>query len=247
MALEGAEAALALAPLAFAGGFIQGLTGCGSALVTIPLATFFVPLPFALAVFAVVDFANGLRLGLENPKNAVLGDIARMVPLMIVGVVAGPTLLVNLPRNASLVALGAFVLAYAIYSLSRRGPPAAVSRNWAFLAGFCGGLSGTLFGAGGPPYAIYLSHRPLTKEQFRATMTLTTIFSIGLRLIAFAVTGLLMQDGVWIAAAAAIPAGLLAVYLASRILRVFSREMELRAVRTLLLASGASLIARGLG
>jgi len=45
---------------------------------------------------------------------------------------------------------------------------------------------GTLFGAGGPPYAIYLSHRPLTKEQFRATMTLTTIFSIGLRLIAFA-------------------------------------------------------------
>src|SRR2546422_7290107 len=78
MILEGAQAALALAPIAFAGGFIQGLTGFGSALVTIPLATFFVPLPFALAVFAVVDFANGLRLGLENPRNAVLGDVARM-------------------------------------------------------------------------------------------------------------------------------------------------------------------------
>jgi len=77
-------------------------------------------------------------------------------------------------------------------------------------------------------------------------MTLTTIFSIGLRLIAFAVTGLLMQDGVWITAAAAIPAGLLAVYLASRVFRVISREMVLRAVAILLLASGASLIARGL-
>src|SRR5437899_3901201 len=223
MILEGAAAAIALAPIAFAGGFIQGLTGFGSALVSIPLATFFVPLPFALAVFAVVDFANGLRLGLENPRDAILGGIARMVPLMVVGIVTGTTLLVNLPRNASLIALGAFVLAYAIYSLSRRGAAATVSRHWAFFAGFCGGLSGTLFGAGGPPYAIYLSHRPLSKEQFRATMTLTTIFSIGLRLVAFAVTGLLMQHGVWLPAAAAIPAGLFAVYIASRVFRVLAR------------------------
>jgi hypothetical protein len=246
MNLDGAATALALAPIAFAGGFIQGITGFGSALVTIPLATYLVPLPFALAVFAVVDFANGLRLGLENPRNAVLGDIARMVPLMIAGIVAGTTLLVNLPRNASLIALGSFVLVYAIYTLARRGAPATVSRNWAFFAGFCGGLSGTLFGAGGPPYAIYLSHRPLSKEQFRATMTLTTIFSIGLRLIAFAVTGLLMQDGVWLAAAAAIPAGLFAIYFASKIFRAISREMVMRGVAVLLLASGASLIARGL-
>src|SRR5262252_8399128 len=191
MILEGAAAALALAPIAFAGGFIQGLTGFGSALVTIPLATYFVPLPFALAVFAVVDFVNGLRLGLENPKNAIKGDIARMVPFMIVGIVAGTTLLVNLPRQASLQALGVFVLGYAIYSLWRRGPAAIVSRNWAFFAGFSGGLSGTLFGAGGPPYAIYLSHRPLSKEQFRATMGLCTMTSISLRVIAFLITGLL--------------------------------------------------------
>ncbi|HMH18211.1 MAG TPA: sulfite exporter TauE/SafE family protein [Burkholderiales bacterium] len=247
MILEGAQATLALAPIAFAGGLIQGLTGFGSALVTIPLATFFVPLPFALAVFAIVDFANGLRLGLENPRNAVLGDIARMVPLMIAGIVTGTTLLVNLPRNASLIALGIFTLGYALYSLTRRGALATVNRNWAYFAGFCGGLSGTLFGAGGPPYAIYLSHRPLSKEQFRATMTLTTIFSIGLRLIAFTVTGLLMQDGVWIAAAAAIPAGLFAIYFASKIFRAISREAVMRGVAVLLLASGASLIVRGLG
>jgi len=247
MNLEGAAAALALAPIALVAGFIQGITGFGAALVSIPLATFFVPLPFALAVFAIVDFVNGLRLGLENPRNAVLAEVARMVPLMIVGVVTGVTLLVNLPRNASLIALGIFVLAYAFYSLSRRGRLVVVSRHWSYLAGFSGGLSGTLFGAGGPPYAIYLSHRPLSKEQFRATMTLSTIFSIGARLVAFAVTGLLTQDGVWVTAAAAIPAGLFAIYLASRVFRAISRDTVMRAVAILLLASGVSLIARGLG
>ena len=66
MILEGAQAALALAPIAFVGGFIQGLTGFGSALVTIPLATFFVPLPFALAVFAIVDFASDAKVLLHS-------------------------------------------------------------------------------------------------------------------------------------------------------------------------------------
>jgi len=67
------------------------------------------------------------------------------------------------------------------------------------------------------------------------------------RLVAFAVTGLLMQDGVWITAAAAIPAGLIAIYFASRVFRAISREMVMRAVGILLLASGASLLVRGLG
>ena len=42
-----------------------------------------------------------------------------------------------------------------------------------------------LIGAGGPPYAIYLSQRGLTKEQFRATLGLATLTSISLRAVAF--------------------------------------------------------------
>jgi uncharacterized protein len=246
MILEGAQAALATAPIAFAGALVQGMTGFGSALVTIPLATYFVPLPFALAVFAIVDFVNALRLGLENPRNAVRDEWTRMVPLMIVGIIVGTTLLVNLPRKASLVALGVFILCYSIYSLSRRGVFATLDRRWAWAAGFFGGLTGSLFGAGGPPYAIYLSHRPLTKEQFRATLTLTTVFSLGLRLLAFLVTGLALQDGVWITAAATIPAGLAGIYLASKFFRRISREAVMRGIGLLLFATGVSLIARGL-
>ena len=247
MIVEGPSAALALAPLAFAGGFVQGITGFGSALITIPLATYFVSLPFALAVFAIVDFANVLRLGLENPRNAVFPEIVRLVPLMIFGIAAGTTLLVTLPREAGMLALGVFVLGYSLYALARGPSVAIVSRRWAFFAGFCGGLAGALFGAGGAPPAIYLSHRPLSKEQYRATLTLTSIFSIGLRLSAYAVTGLLAKDGVWIVAAAAIPGGLAGVYVASKIFRRISRETLIRAITALLLATGVSLIVRALG
>src|SRR3990170_42502 len=111
---------LTLMPIAFLGSLVYGVTGFGSGLVTIPLATHFVPLPFALAVYALMDLANALRVGLAHPGDAARGELARMVPLALVGTVIGVTALVNLPRAGATLALGVFVLLFAGYSLVRR-------------------------------------------------------------------------------------------------------------------------------
>jgi len=246
MAVDPAELA-ALAAAAFAGSVIFGITGFGAALVTVPFATHFVPLPFALALFVLMDLANAFRLGFENPKNAVKSEWTRMVPTILLGTVAGVTLLVNLPRGAATLALGAFVLLFALYSLL--GDPAAqrvVSSRWAYLAGFTGGVTSTIFGAGGPPYAIYLSHRGLAKEQYRATMGFATLTSISLRTVAFLATGILLDPKVWVCAALVVPAGLAGIWAAGHLFRRISRETLMRAVALMLLASGASLIVRAL-
>src|SRR3990170_6812664 len=177
--LEGLPAALALVPIGFLGALVYGVPGFGSALVPIPLATHFVPLPFALAVFVLQDFSSALRVASENPRHAVRAEVARMVPLMVVGTIVGTGLLLILPRKASMLALGLFVLLYGAWSLLRRGAPRLVTQRWAYVAGFSGGVVGMLFGAGGPPYAIYLSHRGMSKEKFRSTLTLNLVFSIG--------------------------------------------------------------------
>jgi uncharacterized membrane protein YfcA len=237
----------ALALTAFLGAVVYGVTGFGAALVTIPLATHLVPLPFALAMFAVVDLVNALRVGLENPRQAVKGEVARMAPMIVIGVILGVTTLVNLPRDAGMLALGLFVTLYALYSLTRPASVGVVSQRFAYVAGLAGGITSTLFGAGGPPYAIYLSHRPLAKEAFRATLALTSICSIGLRVLAFLVTGLLADPQVWIAAAVALPAALLGLSTAVRIFRRVSRTTLIRLVALLLLATGGSLLVRALG
>jgi uncharacterized membrane protein YfcA len=244
--IDPAETA-ALAAIAFGGALIFGITGFGSALVTIPLATHLVPMPFALALFAVCDLASAIRVGFEKPKNAVRGEWTRLVPMIVVGTALGVTLLVNLPRQAAMAALGVFILLFAFYSLIPHRARKSVSGNWAWLAGLGGGISSALFGAGGPPYVIYLSQRNLTKEQFRATLGLTTMTSISLRTIAFLVTGLLLDPRVWLAALFAVPAVLLGIAVARRIYLRVSREILMRAVALLLLASGSSLIWRALG
>jgi len=241
-----APEAAALAGIGFLGALVFGITGFGSALVTIPLATHLVPLEFALALFALMDLCSAYSVGLENPRNAVRAEWRRLVPMILAGTALGVTLLVNLPRAAGMFLLGVFVLSYALYSLARRAPPRVIAPAWAWAAGLAGGITSALFGAGGPPYAIYLSQRGLTKEQFRATMGFATMTSISLRVVAFAITGLLLEPMVWMTALVVVPAGLLGLFVARRLYRRISRELLMRAVAIVLLASGSSLVLRAL-
>jgi uncharacterized membrane protein YfcA len=236
-----------IAVIAFLGALVYGMTGFGAGLVTIPLATHFVSLPFALSVFALADLVTALRIGLQRPGDAVKAEIARMVPFVLAGTVIGVTVLVNLPRAGAMLALGLFVVLYAVYALLSRPGATMISRHWAYLAGLGGGITSSLFGAGGPPYAIYLSHRSLSKEQFRATITLTTVFSIGMRVAAFAITGLLFKSEVWVTAAVALLGVMAGLGVASWAFKRVTRELLLRLVALLLLANGISLIARGAG
>jgi uncharacterized protein len=236
----------ALAAIAFGGAFIFGVTGFGSALLTIPLATHLVPLPFALAMFSLLDCASAWRIGLHDPKSAQGPEWKRILPGIIAGTVVGMTILVNLPRSVSMAALGVFVLSIAVSNIVRAGAVSMVSRAWAPVAGLGGGVTSTLFGAGGPPYAIYLSRRPLSKEQYRATLGVCTMFSISLRVVAFLIAGPLLSPTPWLYALAALPASFLGLWVASKAFARFSRDTLIRAIGLMLAASGISLIVRAL-
>ena len=235
---------LSLVPIAFLGALVYGVTGFGSALVTIPLATHVVPLPFALATYAVVDWLTSIRVGLEKPRLIVRGEWLRISSTIVIGSTLGMTALFHLPRHGLMIALGVFIIAYAFYALTVRGEGRTVSQRWAYMAGVGGGLSGTLFGAGGPPYAIYLTHRPLSKDHYRATMSATSVVSITIRVIAYAVTGLLLDKTVWLAAILSVPAAMAGLYVGTKIFHRIDRATLARAIAVLLLATGVALIGR---
>ena len=128
----------------------------------------------------------------------------------------------------------------------RLRPSRAIAPGWAWVAGLCGGITSTLFGAGGPAYAIYLSSRGLSKEQFRATMGFAIMTSISLRVVAFLISGLLLDRSVWLTALFAVPAALLGLWIARHLYLRISRDALMRAVALILLASGGSLLFRAL-
>lgn len=240
-------AAMLVAPfLVFAGYVVFGLTGFGAAPVIIPVLAHFVPLADAVALCTVLDVSAGLLLGFHTRRHADWGELRWLLPFSLAGVALGVTLLVNLPRDASLLALGVFACAYAAYALASRGGPRRLPRALALPAGVSGGALGALFGVGGPPYVMYLSGRIADAAALRATITTMVIVNVGFRLAAFVVAGVLLQPRLWIAAAALLPAAALGLWAGNRLHGRASRQGLVRAVAALLLLMGGSLIARAL-
>jgi uncharacterized membrane protein YfcA len=235
-----------LGALAAFGSFVYGVTGFGSGLLTISLASHFYDLKFVLAVYSLIDCINAIRVCFARPKDIVRDEAVRLLPSCVAGVALGAVLILALPAWILMLALGIFVAGYGIYSIAFSHRLPTIGMQWAYAAGVAGGVTSAMFGAGGPPYAIYLSMRPHPKEAIRATLAATSLVSIGTRLVAFGFAGLLASAAVWLTAACIAPAALIALWCADRVHAAVSRETLIRAIRVLLCAAGISLVVRAL-
>jgi len=233
-----------IAAAAVAGAYvIFGISAFGAALFTVPVLSHFFPLDFVLPMVVLLDVASALALGRRFSREADKSELKWLAPFSLVGAVLGVTLLVMLPRDATLIALGIFLLIYGAYSLHEGVPSRRVSRRWAPVAGFAGGTMGTLFGAGAPPYAIYLSRRLGDKGALRATLSNIVLLSVSIRALVFTVSGLMLADRL-IGFALLAPFALAGLWVGNRIHGRISRAALLRFVAVLLLLMGVSLIVR---
>ena len=141
-----------------------------------------------------------------------------------------------------LTGLGVSILLFGVRSVLNLHGEKYISRWWAVPAGLAGGLVGALFGTGGPPYVIYLSHRLRDKSELRATFSALFLLDGGLRIITFIIAGLLLQDGIFMALLGALPLMALGLYAGHRIHIGLSSSQMQRIIGGLLLISGASLL-----
>ncbi len=236
----------ATAAILLAAYFIRGITGFGSGLISVPLLALFLPLKFVVPLILLLDFTASIVIGGFNFKRVKWDEVGGLIPFGIVGVILGTSLLVNLPPGPMLIALAGFVFVFAMRSLLNLHGDKLISRGWAVPASLTGGTVGALFGTGGPPYVIYLSHRIRDKSELRATFS-ALFFTEGLtRIGSFLVAGLLMTASVWVAFFAALPLVLGALYLGGRVHVGISPAQMARLVGVLLLVSSVSLLFKAL-
>lgn len=222
--------------------FIRGISGFGSGLVAVPLLALFLPLTFVVPFMLIMDFTASAALGHRNRRLVNWVELKPLMPGSIVGVVLGATLLLSLDRTALLTALGLFVLAFAVRNLLYLHSDKPISKWWAGPASLLGGTVSALFGTGGPPYVIYLTHRIRDKSEFRATTSLLFLMEGGLRGVVFAITGLLLQKELALAYLGGLPILALGLWLGSKVHVGLSNAQMTRVIGGLLLLSGLSLL-----
>jgi hypothetical protein len=222
--------------------FIRGISGFGSGLVAVPLLALYLPLQFVVPLILVVDFTASAVLSRGMRQHARWDEVRVLLPASAVGIILGVGLLINLPHQPLLTGLGLIVLLFGLRSVFALHGERRVSRWWAVPAGLTGGMIGALFGTGGPPYVIYLSHRLRHKSQLHATFSALFLIDGGLRLVTFIIAGLLLQDGIFMALLAALPLMALGLYAGLQVHISLSSAQMQRIIGGLLLVSGTSLL-----
>ena len=241
------ETLIVVVLVVFVGYTVFGATGFGASPITIPVLAHVLPLTFVLALAALLDLSSALALGFHTRRQADTREILTLVPFTLAGLALGVTLLVGLPRQATLLALGLFVCVYALHVILRRGGATRpLGRRWAAPAGVLGGVIGALFGMGGPPYVVYLTGRIPDPAAQRATISQMVIVNVGLRVAAFALAGLLLSRALWLTTIVLLPVAGAGLWLGNQVHMSLTPAMTARVIGGALLITGAALIVRAL-
>ncbi len=223
---------------------IFGLSGFGSTAVAVPILAHFLPVSYLVPLMALLDCGSAIFIGTTGREHVARRELGWLLPFMFVGFVVGATVLVHVPDHYLRIALGAFALAVGVYSIANPTMHKALPLAWVVPTGVVAGAVATVFGAGGPIYATYLSGRLGDKSKVRATTSALISISTVIRAALYAVTGLLLHAAIGIGVAALAPFAWLGLRLGTRIHLGLTQQQMRRVVGGLLVFTGASLLVR---
>jgi uncharacterized protein len=233
-------------PSLTAGYIVFGMVGFGTTLVALPVIAHVVPLSTAVPAIALTDFAAAIGNGLRMNADVERAEVKRLVLPMVGGSAVGAWILFAVPVRTLMLALGVFVLLYAVNGLRSKSSARPAAPGWAWWYGSVGGVLSALFGAGGWVYSMYLARRLQEPAQIRATQTAVLVFSSSIRVGLFAVAGTYWSVPLLVFAACLVPAVAFGLFIGHRITLRLDRARFLRLLHGVLLVTGASLVARAL-
>jgi uncharacterized membrane protein YfcA len=223
---------------------VFGLSGFGSTVISVPILAHFLPVSYLVPLMALLDCASATFMGSAGREHVSKEELKRIIPFMFVGFVVGVTLLVRVPDTYLRIALGLFAAAIGIHSIVNPTMHRKISRWWSVPAGIIGGAVATVFGAGGPIYATYLSGRLDDKTQIRSTMSALISISAFSRAIVYAISGLLLHASILVGGLALAPFVWIGLKVGARIHVGLTQQQMRRVVGVIVTLTGLSLLVR---
>ena len=246
--------ALVIAAIFALGAMVQTIAGFGSALVIMPMLTYFIGIQSAATVMAIAGAAVTVAVLYQNRQGLRWAEASYLLVGSCTGIPLGTFALKVLPAAPVMALLGGVLLAYALFRIlfgkhlivkdeTSRGGTSWGARFTSIMVGLCAGLLGGAYATDGPPLVIYGAVKGWPKESFRSI--LQAVFLVdGVLIIACHGAGGLVSGEVITYSAYGIPgmlAGLLAgVWLDRRI----NHALFHRILLALLIMLGIALIAR---
>ena len=231
---------------AFAGGFINGLAGTGTALFALGFFLVVLPPVQAVAIVALLSVLAGLQ-GLWIVRREILAQKARLLRFLLPGLIGVPfglSLLQIIDAGTLRISIAFLLIVYGGYFGFRASLP-TFAKGTPMLDAAVGGLGGILGGAASVSGALpgmWLSLRPWTKGETRAVLQPYNVAILGATVTLLALNGAYDQTALR-ALTIALPVGLVAAQIGITVFRRLSDAGFRRLLILLTLMMGLGVIA----
>jgi len=156
--------------IVFLAGLVQGFSGFGSVLLSLPLLLLFLDVKTAVPLMALAGLPLTVFLIIPLWKHLEWKKVSPLLAGSLFGVPCGVYLLRALDSAAIMMILGVILFFYGLYGLFIKPVSYALKKPWAYLFGFLAGCLGGGFSTPGPPVIVYTAMQPWSKEEIKATL-----------------------------------------------------------------------------
>ncbi|MDY6822944.1 MAG: sulfite exporter TauE/SafE family protein [Thermodesulfobacteriota bacterium] len=185
-----------LCSIAFAAGLVQGFSGFGVVLVSLPLMAFVIDIKIAIPLVLLLGMAINIILVIQLARHIEFRKCLPLLAASLPGIPMGVYTLKAVGTRPLEILVGAMILLTAGTFLFLKPGTRQPARAWGWLAGLAAGFLGGSIGAAGPPVVIYTTLQPWTRHQIKSTMV-GYFFTGGLGIIAIQLFSGIITPAVW--------------------------------------------------
>ena len=161
---------LLLCLVVFFAGFIHGLSGFGSILLSLPLLAIFLDIKVVIPLVALYGLAITILLLLQLWRHLALTKLYPLLAGAFPGVPVGVFFLKTLDRATIQWILGIILVTYSLYVLLSPSTRQGIKERWGYLFGFLAGCLGGALSATGPAVIVYTSLQAWDKDKIKVTL-----------------------------------------------------------------------------
>jgi hypothetical protein len=228
---------------AFAGGFVSGLAGFGTALMALGIWLYVLPPSLAVPLILICSVVAQTS---TLPTMWRSFDFRLVFPFIVgglAGVPVGTMLIAHADPKVFKLGIGLFLIVFPAVLYFNRAPMAIrFGGKWADAGiGFAGGILGSLAGMSGPLPILWASVRGWGKDERRGVFQIFNWTILLAALCVQAASGIIELKVLWLALLA-FPGTILGAFLGARVYHALSDRNFGDLVLGLLMMSGAGLI-----
>ncbi len=214
---------LLISLVVLAGAFIQGFSGFGFALVTMPLLSMIMPVKEAVPLVALCGLIINLWLVIELRQHLEFAEVKYLIAGSVLGIPAGAYFLSSAPTGALKIILGIIVLLFVIFTIFRFIKHTGVKKEYGIIYGLLSGLLGGAFNTNGPPVLIYFYLKGWDKTRQKSMITGFFIFSSTFIVLTHLIGGI-SSGKTYIDFLTTLPAVLIGIFIGTRLFSKVSTE-----------------------